>query len=65
MNEIDTFKSTVEAFIANNNLTPTRFGKEFVGDPLFVFQLREGREPRFSTREKVLKAISKSEGTAA
>lgn len=64
MNEIDTFKSTVEAFIAKNNLTPTRFGKEYVGDPLFVFQLREGREPRFSTREKVLKAISNGESAA-
>jgi predicted transcriptional regulator len=64
MDEIETFKTTVEAFIAEKNMKPTRFGKEFAGDPLFVFQLREGREPRTSTRKKVLEAISRS-GEAA
>lgn len=58
MNEIEAFKTTVEAYIADKQITPTRFGKEFAGDPLFVFQLRDGREPRTSTRAKVLKAIS-------
>lgn len=59
MSEIEEFKTTVEAFIAKNEITPTRFGKEFAGDPLFVFQLRGGREPRTSTRKKVLDAISR------
>ncbi|MCB9993699.1 MAG: homoserine dehydrogenase [Hyphomicrobiaceae bacterium] len=39
-------------------MSPTRFGREFVGDPQFVFDLRDGREPRRDTREKVLAAMS-------
>lgn len=61
MSEIEAFKSTVETFIAKKEITATHFGKKYAGDPLFVFQLREGREPRTKTREKVLKAISQSE----
>lgn len=59
MTEIENFKSTVEAFIAQHELTATGFGKKFANDPLFVFQLRNGREPRTVTRRKVLEAISK------
>lgn len=33
----------VEAFIAKHNMAPSRFGKEVMGDPALVFQLREGR----------------------
>jgi homoserine dehydrogenase len=64
MNEIEAFKTTVEAFIADKKITPTRFGKDFAGDPLFVFQLRDGREPRVATREKVLNAIAAQERAA-
>ncbi|MCB1518457.1 MAG: homoserine dehydrogenase, partial [Hyphomicrobiaceae bacterium] len=39
-------------------MSPTRFGREFVGDPQFVFDLREGREPRRDTREKVIAAMA-------
>src|SRR5690606_16697257 len=37
--------------------TPTRFGRAVAGDPLFVFDLREGREPRSETRQRILKAM--------
>ncbi len=53
MSELEKFKSHVEAFILKNELTPTKFGSKFAGDPNFVFSLREGREPRSSTRQKV------------
>jgi len=59
MSEIENFLQTVEAFIAEREITPTTFGKKFANDPLFVFQLRRGREPRSITRRKVLEAISK------
>lgn len=36
----------------------TRFGKDFAGDPLFVFQLRKGREPRTDTRQRIVEAMS-------
>ena len=58
MTEIEIFRAEVERFISANDWTPTRFGKEFAGDPLFVFQLREGREPRTDTRQRILSAIS-------
>lgn len=53
MSEIDSFRARVETFIADHGWTPTRFGREAAKDPLFVFQLREGREPRSATRTKV------------
>lgn len=64
MSEIETFISTVEAFIAEKEITPTFFGKKYAGDPLFVFQLREGREPRSKTRKKILDAIEAKQEAA-
>lgn len=61
MSEIEAFRKTVEAYIASKKITATRFGKDFAGDPLFVFQLRKGREPRTATRTKVLYALAKSD----
>ena len=46
---LDQFKSTVEDFLSKTGMTPTAFGKRFAGDPLFVFQIRDGREPREAT----------------
>ena len=57
MTDLERFRETVERFIADNNLTPTQFGREYAADPLFVFQLREGREPRTATRQRILNAI--------
>jgi homoserine dehydrogenase len=50
MSDIQSFRQSVEAFIAARGWTPTRFGRAIAGDPLFVFDLREGREPRSDTR---------------
>lgn len=57
MTEIELFRETVERFIASNGMKPTKFGREYAGDPLFVFQLRRGREPRTETRQRILSAI--------
>ena len=57
MSEILSFRQSVEAFIAARGWTPTRFGRAIAGDPLFVFDLREGREPRSDTRARILKAM--------
>jgi len=65
MSEIDTFKETVEKFIADKEMTPTKFGIQFAKDPRFVFQMREGREPRSGTRRRILDAISERAGAAA
>ncbi|MCI5073420.1 hypothetical protein [Oricola sp.] len=65
MSEIEAFKAEVERFIETHNLNPTQFGKTFAGDPLFVFQLRDGREPRTATRQKISAAMSEFEKGAA
>jgi homoserine dehydrogenase len=64
MSDIETFRQAVEAFIASRGLTPTRFGREIAGDPLFVFDLREGREPRTDTRQRILKAMNNFDHSA-
>lgn len=43
----------VEKFIRRSDIAPTRFGREAVGDPRFVFDLRKGRDPRPRTVERV------------
>lgn len=43
----------VEKFLNRSQTAPTRFGRDAVGDPRFVFDLRRGREPRATTVERV------------
>ena len=57
MSDIQSFRQAVESFISARGWTPTRFGRTVAGDPLFVFDLREGREPRSDTRARILRAM--------
>lgn len=57
MSDIETFKAKVEQYLQSADMSPTQFGKRFAGDPLFVFQLRDGREPRSVTRRRILTAM--------
>ena len=43
----------VEKFLRSSDTPPTRFGRDAVGDPRFVFDLRRGREPRPETVARV------------
>jgi hypothetical protein len=43
----------VERFLKAGKLSAARFGREVMGDPRFVFDLRQGREPKPQTVEKV------------
>jgi hypothetical protein len=43
----------VEKFLKISNMPATRFGREAVKDPRFVFDLRNGREPRLRTIRRV------------
>ena len=38
----------VEKTLRTTGMAPTRFGRESLGDPKFVFDLRNGRDPRLS-----------------
>ena len=44
----------IEKFLRRSETTPARFGRDAVGDPRFVFDLRRGRDPRPRTVERVL-----------
>ncbi len=43
----------IEKLLRRSDVAPTRFGRDAVGDPRFVFDLRRGREPRDRTVERV------------
>lgn len=49
----------VEQHIKATRMPPTRFGRECVGDPRFVFDLRAGREPRSATIERVVRYLER------
>ena len=44
----------VEKFLKHSNTPAARFGREVMGDPRFVFDLRRGREPRPGTIIRIL-----------
>jgi hypothetical protein len=43
----------VEKFLRRSNIAPARFGRDAMGDPRFVFDLRNGRDPRPETVARV------------
>lgn len=43
----------IERHLNRSDMKPTRFGRDAVRDPRFVFDLRRGREPRPATVERV------------
>ena len=43
----------IERHLKRSAMPPTRFGREAVCDPRFVFDLRKGREPRPTTAARV------------
>ena len=51
----------VEKFLRRSDVPPTRFGREAVGDPRFVFDLRNGRDPRPVTVARVLAYLESSQ----
>lgn len=65
MSEIEAFKRQVEEFIEANDMTPTQFGKKFAGDPRFVFQLRDSREPRSQLRQRIVDAMREASAESA
>lgn len=44
----------VEKYLKFSNMPAARFGRDAMKDPRFVFDLRNGREPRARTVERVL-----------
>lgn len=50
--------AVIEAHCAASGMSKSAFGTSSVGDPRFVDDLRDGREPRRKTVNKVLAFIS-------
>lgn len=50
---MDDLINDIAAFCETHHLRESRFGRSAVGDTMFVRQLREGREPRRATVQKV------------
>ena len=57
--------SLIERHLRNSGTAPTRFGRDAVGDPRFVLDLRIGREPRATTSERVAAYIAEREAETA
>ena len=60
----DQFHATVEAFLDRTGFKPTEFGRQAVGDPSLVLNLRRGRSPTLATADRILAFIRENEGMA-
>jgi sulfate adenylyltransferase subunit 2 len=59
------FLKDIEAQLARSGLDPTNFGKDALGDPSFVFDLRKGRSPSARTMDKVRAAMQEASAPQA
>jgi len=57
MIEPNAFLAKVEAFLVQARVSPTAFGRDYLGDPNFVFDLRKGRQPRYELAQRVEELI--------
>lgn len=55
----------IERHLRANRMPPTRFGRDAVGDPNLVFNLRDGREPRPRTVARILSFIERQSAGAS
>ena len=44
----------VERHLRNTGMAPTTFGRQAIGDPRLVGDLRNGRQPRHATEQRIL-----------
>ena len=52
----------IEIYLRRSGTTATRFGREVLGDPPFVFDLRKGRELRSPTAARVSAWLDRQQG---
>jgi homoserine dehydrogenase len=65
MQILEQFRSEVEAFLVDKEMQPTEFGRQTLGDPNFVFDIRDGREPRLATIGRVRNWMREQQSNAA
>lgn len=54
----------IDHYLRRSKSSPSRLGRDAVGDPNFVMNLRDGRQPRQATLERVLAFIEREERRA-
>ncbi|MGE5721573.1 MAG: hypothetical protein ACM3YM_03855 [Sphingomonadales bacterium] len=52
----------IERHLRASGTAPSRFGRDAVGDPGFVTDLRSGRQPRAATVSRVITFLDEWEG---
>ena len=57
MKEMRVLMIRIDRFLREARMAPTRFGRDAVGDPNFVLDLRDGRIPRSATAKRVVAFI--------
>jgi len=60
-----TLLRSIERYLRRTDTPATRFGREAVRDPRFVFDLRLGREPRAETEQRVRAFLAEREQEGA
>jgi hypothetical protein len=55
----------IQVHMRRRRISPTRFGREALGDPNFVLDLQEGRVCRRATEQKVLSYVAAEEAKLA
>lgn len=55
----------IERYLKDRRMPPTRFGRDAAGDPNFVFDLRDGRDPRERTVKRINAWLNEAERTAS
>lgn len=53
----------IENYLDRTAIAPTRFGRDFAGDPRFVLDLRQGRTPRRRVRARLVAFLDQVERT--
>ena len=51
----------IDRYLRRSKSSPSRLGRDAVGDPNFVMNLRDGRQPRKATLDRVLAFIEREE----
>jgi hypothetical protein len=51
----------IDQYLRLTKTTPSRLGRDAVGDPNFVMSLRNGRRPRRATLDRVIAFIDRAE----
>ncbi|HIJ43353.1 MAG: hypothetical protein QF511_07040 [Rhodospirillales bacterium] len=55
------FREEVESFLKRTGTKPTEFGRQAIGDPSLVLNLRRGRSPTLATADRILGYIREND----